>query len=81
MREFTKTEQRILRLLDDGEPHTRAEVFACLGDELARLAAIRNHICKLRAKLRPRGRDVICMLRGKSICYIQVRRLRPSSDE
>jgi hypothetical protein len=52
---FTPTEHRIMEVLQDGLPHTREEIHACLSDELSSLDAIKPHICSLRPKLESRG--------------------------
>ena len=72
---LTPTEKRMLDLLGDGEPHSRHELQGLLWDDMASLATVRYHICKLRAKMTD-GRDIVCVLRGRQICYQQVILLR-----
>lgn len=69
---YTPTERRMLDILDDGLPHRREELHACLGDELAPLSAIQNHISRLRAKLKPKGHDVLCVSRDNTRYYQRV---------
>jgi DNA-binding response OmpR family regulator len=77
---FTPTERAMLQVLHDGKLHTRAELHACLPDELAPLRAIQFHISRLRAKLRPHGHDIICgLLHGRIISYQHVLTLRTQS--
>lgn len=59
---FTPTERRILKVLSDGKPHTRKELFACLPDDLASLSSIKPHLTKLRKKLRPLGQEIVCLI-------------------
>lgn len=76
---FTPTEERILAVLSDGFPHHRDQLKDCL-DELASFADLANHLCRLRAKLKLRGRSVICELRGKAIMYRQVILINPNAE-
>lgn len=71
---YTPTEKKILKVLEDGYPHTRKEIHACLWDEMGALSNIRVRICYLRKKLRPQGFDILCEItKTKAICYRQVR--------
>lgn len=69
---FTKTEARILRLLADGQAHTRREIHACLWDEESALTAIQFHISKIRQALQPIGQTIVCELHNSRICYRHV---------
>lgn len=60
---FTPTQQRIMDLLSDGQPHGRTELHGCLRDSLSEVQTIENHISHLRKVLRPRGEDIICVRR------------------
>lgn len=78
---FTPTERRILKVLSDGQPHTRAELMKCLWDELASPAAMRQHIINIRPKIAPLGQTIVCEM-GKSyvIYYRHVTILTPSAN-
>lgn len=69
---FTPTEQRILDLLEDGLPHSRKDVIACLNDEMATRLNLNPHLTHLRNKLRPLGQTIICELVKKAIFYRRV---------
>jgi hypothetical protein len=70
---WTPTQERILHLLADNQPHLNHEVLACLGDELASLNALHSHLTRIRLKLRPIGQNVICEIRDSRIYYRHVR--------
>lgn len=78
--EFTPTEQRILKLLSDGQRHKRKEIHACLFDELSELKTIRYHICMMRKVLRPKGEDIICEMYMGGLYYRHVRLLASAYD-
>ena len=71
---LTPTQTRMARLLADGMPHSRGELFGCLDDDLAKLSAIQFHITRIRQAL-PRGESVECVLQNGKICYRHVRLL------
>ncbi len=71
MPSFTPTQQRIMDVLGDGLPHSRAEIQLCLNDEMAVNGVVDCHIQQLRVKLRKDGHEVVC--RGG--CYFLVRLL------
>lgn len=77
---FTATEQRIIDLLSDGMPHTKEEIHGRLWDEMAEVRAITFHISNIRAKLRPRGQDIICEFNRRRIYYRHIRLLASSYD-
>lgn len=66
---FTPTQQAMLRVLADGQAHTREELHACLPDELGAVSNIHRHLCAIRKWLRPIGQDVVCQLRNRRIYY------------
>jgi hypothetical protein len=72
---YTPTQKRMLRLLADGLPHPRTELFQCLVDDLGPLSNIQPHLSHLRKRLRPKGQDIICEIDRRRICYRQVRLL------
>lgn len=68
-------QEQMRELLADGQPHTRAELHACLWDEEGPMKNIQPHITFLRKTLRPKGEEILCELRGYSICYRHVKLL------
>lgn len=78
---LTPTERKILDVLSDGLPHTRAEVHACLPDELGDMSNVWVHISNLRGKLRATGRDVACVYRNRRRHYQLFRLLAGPAGE
>lgn len=77
MPQFTPTEQRILSVLADGEPHSREELYQCIDDELAnRKRVLAVHICNIRLKLKPYGQTIVCQIGGIPVSYRHVVLLR-----
>lgn len=76
--DLTPTQQRIIKLLSDGLPHTREEIHSLLDDALTELSAVRKHVCLVRAKLAGRGETILCELVNRRICYRHVRLLSPN---
>lgn len=70
---FTKTQNAMLAVLSDGQPHTREELHKCLPDELSEMSAVRFHISNIRKVLRPKGQDIVCELKYGKIHYRHVR--------
>lgn len=70
---FTKTQNAILAVLSDGQPHTREELHKCLPDDMTELSAVRVHVCNIRKVLRLMGQDIVCELRHRKIHYRHVR--------
>ena len=72
-------EEKMLRLLMDGAPHTRRELFTCLYEQDAPLSNIRMHISSLRKRVREYGMEIVCELRSqRSVNYRLVRLLQDS---
>lgn len=69
--ELTPTEERLLVLLLDGQPHSRQELIAhgMEGDELTEASALRTHLSSLRTKLRPTGTTVIAQSLGTYVRF------------
>lgn len=61
---LTPTQRKMLRVLCDGEAHTRQELHACLPDELSALSSIHKHLHNLKAWLKPKGYLIRCVLVG-----------------
>ena len=78
--EFTPTQRAMLEVLKDGRPHTKAELHACLPDELGRLNSIAPHLSAIRKVLRPRGQDVLCEYRDRARFYRWVRLLGSNGE-
>lgn len=72
---FTPTQQRLLAILEDGEPHCRADLLKCLSDDLTLPSTLRVHICLLRKRLLPQGRGVACEFVAGKIHYRLFRRI------
>ena len=77
---FTPTESRILDLLKDGLPHRREELHALLDDDLAELSAVQRHVSTIRKRLNLKGQDILCVARGYTYSYQQVRLLCSAND-
>jgi len=77
---FTPTQKRMLKVLSDGQRHTREELHACLDDELSALSAIQAHITYIRKHLEIRGEDIVCVARDRSYHYQHVRLLNSAND-
>ena len=57
---FTPTQQRMMRVLLDGLPHSQAELHNCLGDELQPRDGVNKQVTLLRRVLQGQGLDIIC---------------------
>lgn len=77
---LTPTQRKIMDLLNDGEPHVRADLLACLWDELGSLGTVRVHVHHLRKLLKPLDRDIVTRMIGRTLYYQQVRIYRPDAD-
>ena len=77
---FTPTQQRIVDVLQDGQPHHRNELFQCLNDDLTTYTTLKVHLCNIRKVLRPLGQDVICELSGQQVYYRLARLLASPYD-
>lgn len=78
MSRFTPTQQRLLAVLSDGEPHSPAELSKCVNDDLAVDGVLRNHIKLLRDKLFSVGELIVCEIhwgsrKGHRVCYRHVK--------
>ena len=69
----TPTQRRMLELLADGRPHTRAELHRLLWDEQSSLGAVRRQLCEARKVVRAQGGEIICQLVNGYICYRHLR--------
>lgn len=75
---MTPTHKRMMRILLDGEMHTKREMVDCLWDEASNPNTIHYHITTLRKALRDKksGMQVVCISLGRSVRYQLVRLLR-----
>lgn len=76
---FTPTQQRLLRVLSDGQDHSAEELRAVLGDDMAGRSALSVHLTYLRKKLQRQGQDVVCLFRH-GFFYRHVRLLADPYD-
>ena len=83
---FTKTQQKILDVLADGEPHPRAELWACIpcvsgmtDEEIKEFARTNTNtqLDYIRQKLRTVGESIICQAVGRKLCFRHIRFLIP----
>ncbi len=74
------TKQRILEMLADGLPHTKAELMTCFEDDMAPVSSLFTHISSLRKDLRPIGQDIICEYIRRRTHYRHVRLLASPYD-
>lgn len=72
---YTPTQRAILTVLADGRSHHHSQLQRCLPDDLADGNALRQHIFKLRRKLRPKGHLIICELVEGQAHYCLRRRI------
>lgn len=69
---LTKTQKRLLDLMQDGLPHSRPELHRLLYDELADKKTINVHLCHIRKKLKD-DLQIICELYKRNLYYRLVR--------
>ena len=77
MEGFTPTEARILKVLADGQRHSKDELFKCLEDDLSSMNALEVRICHLRKKINPKAEEIIVEWWQRKRFYRQVRLLYP----
>jgi len=66
---FTPIQTRMLKVLSDGELHTREELHECLDDELGPLRNVAAHLTALRKRIRPTGCDILCQYLNRKFFY------------
>lgn len=74
--EFTQTHMAILKLLSDGQLHTREELQGCLPDALS--TSINVHLVNMRKALRPQGQTIHCVVRQRKLFYCWVQLCPPA---
>jgi DNA-binding response OmpR family regulator len=57
---YTPTEERILRVLSDGLPHSHDDLRELLCDDMAVKRTINTHVSNIRRKLKPLGQTIVC---------------------
>jgi hypothetical protein len=67
--DLTPTQQRVLELLADGEPHEPREIRTLLPEDLGPLVNVRQHLSRLRRRLRPVGQDIRFERLGLQVAY------------
>lgn len=66
---LSKTQERIMTLLGDGNYHTATEIRQCLNDDLALPNTVRVHLFHLRQRLQNCGMEIACETVGKYVRY------------
>ena len=79
-KQITPTQQRILNVLNDGDTHTREELFECLEDDLAGKSAVQCQVSRLRSILKPQGLIIDCVYRSRRWLYRMSRHLASPYD-
>jgi DNA-binding CsgD family transcriptional regulator len=77
---FTPIERCILAVLSDGTAHRPRELLACLDDSQATVENMRVHLSRIRAKLRPAGQDILCVIADRTVHYRHVQLLPARRD-
>ena len=72
---WTPTEAKIIAVLSDGKTHKRAELKACLSDDMAKFGAVHVHLTAIRKRLRMKTppEDIKAVLENRGVRYIHVR--------
>lgn len=65
---WTRTETKIVQMLEDGEPHKVRAVLALLNDSQASLTALQMHISNIRKKL-PSNCLIVCVQKDNTRWY------------
>lgn len=74
---YTPIQKRILEILSDGMPHDRWQLLKCIGDPLATLPGLQQHMYLLRSRLRMINQEIVCVRRQGSYMYQHVKLLVP----
>ncbi len=69
----------MLEVLSDGRPHPKSDLHACLPDQEGDASNIKVHLSHMRVKLRPMGKDILCVFLNRKKMYRLVRLI--SNDE
>jgi hypothetical protein len=67
--DLTPTQRRVFLLLQDGQPHAPREIRTLLPEDLGSLVNVRQHLSRLRRKLRPAGQDIRFERLGLQVAY------------
>ena len=78
--DLTPTQRRMMKVFEDGLPHDRFELHACLEDDLGGMNNVRVHLSALRKKLRNQNKDILVeyIKRGLHYRLVQLVSLQPS---
>ncbi len=76
--QFTPTEERILKVLADGDRHWYDKLLPCLEDPMSNRNNLQQHIYNLRQKLRKIKHDIICEVYDRRCYYRHITILQPS---
>lgn len=78
---LTRTERKILKVLQDGLPHTKEELLLSYSDEYGETNGLKAHIGHIRGKIERYGFTVKAVARGRASDYQMFRLLHsPSKD-
>ena len=79
--QFVGVQLRMMKLLADGQQHTKRELHGCLSDDLGPLRNISAHVTAINKKLRRVGHEVVCVSRGHAgVRYRLVRLMHSAYD-
>lgn len=70
---YTPTQRKMLAVLSDGLPHSKAELHSCLHDDLGAVENIQIHLTNIRKRIRPKGEDILTQFIDRRLHYRLVR--------
>ncbi len=70
--ELTPTQERLLGVLSDGQPHSAEQLMLCLNDELADRKLLHVHLVYLRKKLLPFNHGILVQFIKSKTYYRRV---------
>lgn len=70
--ELTPTQERLLGVLSDGQPHSADKLLGCLNDELADRRLLHVHLCYLRKKLLPFNHGILVQFIKQRVYYRRI---------
>jgi hypothetical protein len=77
---YTLTQERMLKILSDGLPHTKQELHSCLYDDQGPVNNVQMHISNLRDRIQRNGFDIVCCRNNGDSWYRMVRHLASAYD-
>lgn len=75
--EFTRIERKLWEILIDGAQHSKAELLPCLEDSAADDKNLQDYMKRMRLKIRPKGLDIVAVVKGWRRGYRLVRPITP----